>query len=278
MSESKSAKTQDCIICGKNFPEYRMAKHRNELMSDKYSFCIDCVYESVEKNDGKPFETLRMLNIPYVEEVWENAVRLNKKSPYTAYSQQISLRKEYINYNSSDFHARSFDANLKITDDIRARWGEGRSDAEYAALEEEYNNLRKIREPATITEKKQFETVVIMGEELKRMVLDREKASDINAMRNAHTGLLKELKLDAESVVPTDNATLGERIKRYELKAPVPEVSEEFKDVDKVDDYFRRNVLTPLKDMFNRATDEELQEANNMDSSIVPTSEGESDE
>lgn len=258
----KKAVKQTCLICGEEKTDRYMAKHRNENINENYGFCKDCTTKYTEDNDiDKSIDMLRMMNIPFVGYVWENAIEKGDDAVFSKYLQLIATQKKYQDFNDSDFDSEevvdgSQSTPIEITDKIIAKWGIDYTQEQYVELELMYNSLLKIKEPATMFEERRYTQNVKLGRAVDRALEDGDVKS-VPQLRKAYADDLKDLGLDVKQSSEENERTLGMRIADWEKHSPIPDKSE-FDDADGIKDYIHKWFLIPMKRVFGRASEEEI--------------------
>lgn len=249
-----------CLMCDVEKNDRNMSKHRNESINENFGFCKECVNTYTEDNDfEKVIDVLRMMNIPFVNFVWENALDKGGSSTFSKYLQLIATQKKYKEFSDSEYDDVADDGSrsvIDITDEVIAKWGVRDTDEEYIEFEYLYNSLIKIKEPATLFEEKRYVQNVKLG----KAVDDALEGGDVKtvpALRKAYAEDLKELGLDVKQSSEDDTRTLGVRIAEWERNAPIPDGGE-FNDVDSIQEYINKWFLIPMKRVFGRATEEEI--------------------
>lgn len=248
-----------CIVCSIEDTDRNMAKHRNDNLGDDYGFCKKCVNLHSEDEDiDKIVDILRMMNIPFVSSIWENAVDRGDGAVLSKYLQLIATQKRYKGFSDSEFEyiEDENDSVIEITDKIIAKWGVRETKEEYLELEYLYNSLVKIKEVATPHEEKRYVQNVKLGKAVDT-ALETGDVKVIPQLRKAYTDDLKDLGLDVKQSSEDDTRTLGVRIAEWERHDPIPE-SNEFNDVDMVQEYIEKWFLIPMKRVFGRASEEEM--------------------
>lgn len=268
MATKKQAK---CLICAQPRPAYQMISHRNEEISEHFGFCKDCVRELAKRNNGA-MKTMRLLNIPYIHDLWIRSQNDEPINPFSRYLQLIAPKKMYKNFLDSEY-GRLHDerATIKITEEIVARWGTGSewTNDRYVEHEMALDDLKRIKQPATTLEEKRYIENVRLGKRLQDEI-ENGKATDIRALKQTYAQDLRELGLDIETVSKEDTRTLGTRIRDWERSEPLPELSPEFSDVDRIQKYIQKYFLIPMKRVFNQATEEEINSLYHNDPNIDP--------
>lgn len=249
-----------CLICGKTKSTRNFLKHRNEKLADNVGFCKVCI-NAIDLTDfDSARDIMRLMNIPFVNEIWESQIA-NGDTSLGTYSRTLGPKKEYVSFFDSDFGSSDVslsgegEVDLKITPELMKRWGAGLSKEEYWALQSAYESFINIRKPATLFEEKQF----VQTAKLEVMVdkcLDEGNTKEVKALQETYAKKIKDLSLDIDTS-DDEMKRLGERIQAWERNEPVPDIGEEFDDVDGIEKYFNKFVLIPLKRVFGQATVEE---------------------
>ncbi|WP_461199355.1 hypothetical protein [Enterococcus sp. N249-2] len=263
-----------CIICNQSKADYLMAKHRNDNLAHNFGYCLDCIREIADDSDQGIIHALRYLNVPYINDIWERALADQPLNPVSKYFQLIAPKKVYKNFLDSEYGKKvSSETNFRITEDVIRRWGKGKewNDEKYAEYEAALDDLKRIKQPNTTLEEKRYIENVRLGKRLEDEIYNG-KATDIKALKATYTQDLKELGLDIETMSKEDSRTLGTRIRDWEKNAPLPEMSKEFSDVDKVALYINKYFTIPMKRVFNQATEEEINSLHDIDKNVDPES------
>ena len=250
-----------CLICGKAKGARNFYKHRNETLASNVGFCKACVNEIDLSDIELAKDIMRLMNIPFVQEVWESQIA-NGDTSLGTYSRTIGPKKEYVTFFDSIFekgteHELSNDEvdNFRITPQLMKRWGMGLDKEEYWALQASYDSFVNIRKPSTLYEEKQY----VQAAKLERLVdkaLEEGVTKDIKDLQVTYGKKIKDLSLDIDTS-NDEMKRLGERIQTWEREEPIPEIGEEFNDVDGIGKYFNKFVLIPLKRVFGQESIEE---------------------
>lgn len=253
-------KQTTCVICSKPKSDYQFITHRNENISKDFGFCKDCVKEMYDS--GTPIiDVLRLLNIPYIENMWEETLEKEDVTPVSKYLQLIAPKKAFRFFIDSEYTEGNNHKDvekLKVTDDMIERWGKLDNDYEYIEREQDYNNLVRIKEPLTLLEQKRYVENVRLYQRL-RSEIEGGKPTDIKALKTTYAQDLKELGLDIENEKSKEKS-VGQRIEEYERNAPIPDIGKEFDDVDRIGFYINKFLFLPMKKMFNQASDKDLED------------------
>lgn len=248
-----------CLLCGEQKTAHQLVKHRNDMLSENVGFCKTCVKNTVATDDTESVkDMLRILNIPYVNDVWENAIEKESDNMFGRYLQLIATKKKFKNFADSDREkTESVLGDFEITDDMIARWGAGKAKDDYYVMEMAYNALRRIKEPATTLEETRYVQNVMLKTTLDEALRSGDHKA-ITPLKKTYGADLKELGLDVDAMSKEDTRTLGTRIQEWERNAPIPEISSEFEDVDGIKAYVNKYFVIPMKRVFGQATEDEV--------------------
>lgn len=228
--------------------------------------CKRCLLKEVEqrKNDrDEPNETkesvqrvLQKMNRVYDNGFYEDCVKgardevneKNRHSPFTTYITAISSLPNWQNktWKDSDFgsdNSSKSDEKIKIIqktiDVAKKRFGIDYNNEDLMFLEQEYQDWVTRYECNTKAQESIFELL-----SLKK--LERNKASKNGQPTKDIDKTYQEL-LSTANITPRQNIsngfdnsmTFGQLIEKWEQEKPIPEPSEEFKDVDGIGHYIR---------------------------------------
>lgn len=261
-----------CLICGSNKTDRQILKHRNDKLSPDFGFCKSCLRKNVDDDDlDSVIDMLRLMNIPFIQDVWENAIGKGGGSIFTKYLQLIATNKKFETFNESisemgileeiepATRMSGFSASeeeFEVTNDILAKWGTGKSVAEYIEYENLLDSLKRIKEPSSAIEEKRYVTNVKLGKALDDALSEGEHKS-ITGLRKAYVEDLEKLGLDTVNLGEEKGRTLGVRIRDWEESKPIPEPNE-FSDVDNITNYVNKWFTIPMKRVFGRASEAEI--------------------
>lgn len=256
-----ASKKVTCLLCGEEKSPHQVARHRNENMSGGVGFCKSCLKERVDgTNVDIAKDMMRLMNIPFVSAVWENALDAGGKSIFSKYLQLIATKKNYKDFADSEIHRDVKETSLEIGDnnDLIAKWGVQEDPNDYIELEAAFNDLVAIKPPSTTLDKKRYAQIVKLETQLNK-ALEKGDYKEVNAFKKLYEDNLKSLGLDIDAASKNDELTLGVRVRNWETHSPIP-TDEKLSDVDNVEKYITKWFVNQMKRVFGRATEEEIQE------------------
>jgi hypothetical protein len=149
------------------------------------------------------------------------------------------------------------DSNFQITNEMRKRWGKEPDKDEVVFLEEQYQSLIAVYEHKTPIQIMIYEDIAKARSEANKA----RKNGRINDYDKA-MGIVSKLMTDANIKPVQENAsgedglsTWGEWIKKIEETEPIPEPTEEFKDVDGIWKYISKWFINHFAKIFGLLSD-----------------------
>lgn len=93
---------KDCIYMGKHLPLNNFYKSRSKVMPH-HPFCKDCVDKMVDAGNLQTvYDILRVLDTPFIMDVWNEALLKNKVKYFGDYLNMINRRKTYDSMTFED--------------------------------------------------------------------------------------------------------------------------------------------------------------------------------
>lgn len=281
---------RDYIYCGKcnSFLSDDAFYLNNDYASGKFPVCKKCLMlmatdydkktNTYTDNKEKTKETLRFLDLPFIESVYDSALssvlaEVNEKNRGTAWKQYMVMIQSFPQYKgkhwkNSEFE--EFNENNGITSNRTPRkeiykiFGNGFSNEDYLYLQDQYDDWKS----RTQVDGKSAETYII---QICFILLDIWKAKksgkDTDKLIKSLNDLMAAANLQPKQNVgnaSTDTLTFGQLIEKWELEKPIPEPSPEFKDVDGIGKYIRvwfsgwLAKATGLRNVYSEEFDEEV--------------------
>lgn len=242
-------------------------------MTSNFAFHSECVKRQVQRDNFNPIDTLRLLNIPYVNPIWQSIIEDVTVDPYdyiSRYIKAIGPRRAYVDFQDSEFGTVEEGDKFNITSEMRSRWGLGLSDNEYIELETSYQNLCELKEPTNKLDRDRYIANAWINRR-KNEALQSGSPADIKNMMKAYEDDLKNIGLDSAAVQGTESKkTLSQRIAEWEQEAPIPEISDEFNDIDNIEAYFKQFFLFPMLENMGKADTKMRSYMNKVRKSIIP--------
>ena len=215
-------------------------------------------YDKKEKirvdNREKTIKVFQMLDIPFIDSIYQSALQttqesVGEKNRSTAFSHTITIVKSLPQYKGMTFADSDFgetgnpdDEQLskrKPRKEIVKLFGSGFSNEDYLYLQDQYDDWCARTQ---VDSKSQQTYVVQISMQLLDIYKDRKVGKDVTNKLKALDTLMNSANLQPKQNVDnsaTDALTFGQLIEKWENEKPIPEPSEEFKDVDGIGKYIR---------------------------------------
>lgn len=229
----------------------------------RYPICKRCLMRLVEqreKDTDPANETkesvqivLRMMNRVYDDAFYEECVKgaldetkeKNRNSPFATYITSISSLPNWkgMTWKDSSFGNENIEAQeitkRKPRKEIMKIFGAGFNNEEYLYLQDQYDDWCARTQ---VDSKAQQTYVVRICHKLLDIWKAEQNGADTTKLDDSLNKLMEGANLQPKQNVSnaaTDSLTFGQLIEKWEMEKPIPEPSEEFKDVDGIGHYIR---------------------------------------
>jgi len=215
-------------------------------------------YDKVNKirvdNREKTIKVFQMLDIPFIDSVYQSALQttqdaVGEKNRATAFQHTLTIIKSLPQYKGMTFEQSEFgesgnpdDEQLskrKARREIIKLFGHGFSNEDYLYLQDQYDDWCGRTQ---VDSKSQQTYVVQICLTLLDIYKDRKSGKDVTKKLESLDKLMNSANLQPKQNIDnaaTDSLTFGQLIEKWENEDPIPEPSEEFKDVDGIGKYIR---------------------------------------
>ena len=207
----------------------------------------------VDKRE-KTIKVFQMLDVPFIDSVYQSALQttqdaVGEKNRATAFQHALTILKSLPQYRNMTFENSEF-GDLGNPDDeqlskrkprreIIKLFGSGFSNEDYLYLQDQYDDWCSRTQ---VDSKSQQTYVVQICLTLLDVYKDRKLNKDVTKKLDALDKLMNSANLQPKQNVDnsaSDSLTFGQLIEKWENEKPIPEPSEEFKDVDGIGKYIR---------------------------------------
>lgn len=252
-----------CPVCGEFLSE-DVYYNDDRFATGKFFMCKRCVMQKVEQRDNKksePNETkesvqemLRLMDLPYIDSFYEDCVKgaldeakeKNRSSPFATYNTAIRSLPQWrgMHWKDSEFGADGSTEDDQLSKrkprrEIVKLFGNGFSVEDYLYLQDQYDDWCTRTQVDT---KSQITYVTQICMTLLDIYKDRKANRDVTKKLESLDKLMAAANLQPKQNIgnaATDSLTFGQLIEKWEEEKPIPEPSEEFKDVDGIGKYIR---------------------------------------
>lgn len=256
-----------CFYCGKEYVDTNFYNSNSEFYSNigKIPYCKQCIEKFYQQyfdkytNEGcltpekKAVQRLCMVfDIYYRDDVFTSAMNKIKTSdmnisPMSQYMKQIQLRQYNLNKESyentiteAEQENRAMSAIADLSDEITVDqktvkfFGSGFTNEDYEYLQEQYSDWTTRHECETKAQEEIFKRICFKQLEILKATRRGEDTKNLDAtFQNLLDTAKLQPKQNAGETI-SDAQTFGTLIDKWENTRPIPEVEEEFKDVDKI--------------------------------------------
>lgn len=256
----------DVYYCHKcnNFYNQEAFYSDNRFASGLYCECKKCLldeatdYDKSTKehidNREKTINVFRKLDLPFIDSLYRSALKttqekLGEKNRSTAYQHMLVMVKSLEQYKKLRFKDSDFGgeespdeqqlSNRKPRREIKKIFGSGFTDEEYLYLQDQYDDWCARTQ---VDSKSQQTYIVRICSKLLEIWKAQRDGNDTTKLDDSLNKLMEAAKLQPKQNVSnaaTDSLTFGQLIERWENEKPIPEPTEEFKDVDGIGHYIR---------------------------------------
>lgn len=205
-------------------------------------------------NRDKTIKVFQKLDLPFIDSVYQSALQTTQeaageKNRSTAYQHSLVTIKSLPQYRGLTFENSEFgdlgnpdDEQLskrKPRKEIIKLFGSGFSNEDYLYLQDQYDDWCSRTQ---VDSKSQQTYVAQICMQLLDIYKDRKSNKDVTKKLDALDKLMNAANLQPKQNVSNsanDSLTFGQLIEKWENEKPIPEPTEEFKDVDGIGKYIR---------------------------------------
>ena len=263
---AKTTKTKyACLYCEKDYVETNFYRSYSRLFSNigKIPYCKQCIEKfyqqyydeyvnegclTPERNAVK--RVCMTFDIYYTDVVFNSAMNKIRESnmnisPMALYMKTIQLSqykdKSYdntvLNEMKEEFVAsvsNGVSTNMEVDQKIIDFFGAGFTDEDYIYLDKEYQDWTTRHECETKAQEEIFKRICFKQLEILKATRKGEDTKNLDAtFQNLLDTAKLQPKQNAGETI-SDAQTFGTLIDKWENTRPIPEVEDEFKDVDKI--------------------------------------------
>lgn len=259
MSNSNKSTTMQCSACGKSkkINQYYYSSSPIHKYYEKLPVCKDCVFSMVDEKDRRSvISILRMLDKPFYEHLWDSSVEeANKqnRSVFRTYIKNVVMRQHRnANWEDSELYSEyEKQEYVHVTDvdsEVLSRW-RGWDEEKIESLEHYYQDMIAAYEHKTPIQKNIYKNIAVAQMQADEAIANG-KTADYQKLMKVISDLMNDAKIKPLQETGMDDSglnTWGEWIKKIEETEPIPEPSEEFKDVDRIQNYVDKWFVKHMK-------------------------------
>lgn len=280
-----------CCCCGKKyikqkgnftFSQSPMYKGNNSYLP----ICNNCIENLIEQYTeilGTQDEAIKRVcmhwDIYYNESVLQSSRKTSAdQSRFKNYIRHLNLSQNKSNtYDDflteeskktidtiEDIEQLSKDSNIKIKEKVFKFWGSGYEPDEYKYLQDQYDDWTARHECKSKAQETLFQNICLAQLAIRKAQTNGGKVKEAMDAFQSLLGSANLKPVQTNDNALADNMTMGVLLKKYEETAPLPEISEDLRDVDKIGKYISVFFLGHLckmmgiKNKFARMYEEEM--------------------
>lgn len=238
--------TIQCTCCGKekNQTEYYASSSYFHRHNSKLHVCKECVWNYVGEDNSlkKIKEVLRMLDKPFIIDLWESSVQEAEKagkSYFKIFMKNLGLRQNRdLTWDDSDFEGHTKTATPSVSHEIESEeydidgeiiryWGNGYENWEYAFLENEKIKLMSSFECPDYGMEMIMKDICFINLDIEKIRQERRPNSskEITALIKTRSDLMNDANMkpiQSTGAEANDQITFGTLIKKWENERPLP--------------------------------------------------------
>lgn len=280
-----------CPMCG-DFKKRDTGYYQDQrFMAGRYPICKECLLKMAEqrvKDKDEPNETkksvqkvLMMLDKVYDDNFYENCIKgatdsvkeKTRHSPFATYITAIMSLPQWQNktwadsdFGSSDLRTELDEETAKMNEELlkkgKDRFGDEYNNVDLLFLEKEYEDWTTRYACESKAQELLFKRICFKELEIEKAQKSNKDTKELDKTLQELLGSaqLKPSQVGSNSL--TEAKTFGQLIEKWENERPIPEPSEEFRDVDKIglliDVFFKGHLakMMGLKNAFSARYDQ----------------------
>ena len=274
-----------CPQCNDFITRNNFYKSNDTPSGINHTGCKKCLLKSAtdyDKKNGiykdnkqKAKKTLMLMDLPFIEDVYDAALAdvtnaVNEKNRGTAWQQYMVMIQSLPQYRGLHWENSEFKVNSEYDDEYevkenqktikkaKKRFGPGYSNEDYMWLENEYQDWVTRYECETKSQEIIFQRIAFKTWEIMKATRNGQPTKDLDASLQSLLSSGDLLPRQDKNNSASDSLTFGQLIDKWENEQPIPEPTDEFKDVDRIglliDVFFKGHLakMMGLKNAFSR--------------------------
>lgn len=274
-----------CPQCNDFITRNNFYKSNDTPSGINHTGCKKCLLKSAtdyDKKNGiykdnkqKAKKTLMLMDLPFIEDVYDAALAdvtnaVNEKNRGTAWQQYMVMIQSLPQYRGLHWENSEFKVNSEYDDEYevkenqktikkaKKRFGSGYSNEDYMYLENQYQDWVARYECETKAQEIIFQRIAFKTWEIMKATRNGQPTKDLDASLQSLLSSGDLLPRQDKNNSASDSLTFGQLIDKWENEQPIPEPTDEFKDVDRIglliDVFFKGHLakMMGLKNAFSR--------------------------
>lgn len=279
-----------CPMCG-DFKKSETGFYQDSrFISNRYPICKECLLKIAEqriKDRDEPNETkksvqkvLMMMDKVYDDNFYDNCVKgasdsvkeRNRHSPFATYITAIMSLPQWqgktyadSDFGSTDIKTELDEETVRMNEELlrkaKDRFGDEYNNVDLLFLEKEYEDWTTRYACESKAQELLFKRICFKELEIEKAQKAGKDTKELDKTLQELLGSAQLKPSQNNSNALTEAKTFGQLIEKWEQEKPVPEPSEEFRDVDKIgqliDVFFKGHLakMMGLKNAFSASYD-----------------------
>ena len=224
----------------------------NRTVTGREIICKDCLLKFATDagrdgnrvdNKTKAKKACRLIDIPYIDSLYENCVKLAKEEDngatgFERMKRSVTSLPQYrdMTYDDSEFSSNDEDLITEgdIPDSVKKRFGDGFSAQDYKFLQDQYEDWTARTQVDSKSQELIIQRICFKQLDIWKAQKAGKETKDLDKSLNdlmASANLQPRQRVVNDS---NDNLTFGQLIEKWETSYPVGECDPEFKDIDHI--------------------------------------------
>lgn len=262
-----SLKLVYCPLCGEFKTSNNFYSSKKTKSGINHFGCKSCILDMAtdyypntnerKDNRNKTVEVFRLLDLKFKESDYEAQLQkvadnVAEKQRETAFQQLITMvfslpQYRNKNFKDSEFGEKSEETRMaeetkivqKTINSARKRFGNDFTDEDLMFLETEYQDWVSRYDCNTKAQETIFERLAFKKWEINKATKSGASTKDLDRTYQDLLSSINILPRQSAANGISDSLTFGQLIEKWEDEKPIPEPSDEFKDVDGIGKYIR---------------------------------------
>lgn len=246
-----SARTKfPCTRCGKEkdlIDDFYSSTSPIYAYHERISVCKDCLINITDINNlNSVMDVLRMIDKPFIPSLWERSIEESERTNRNLFGTYMKnvVMKQYRDLNWSD---STLDEEIlemvnseqtNLSEEVLDRW-RGWEIEQIKELERNYQELISTYEHDTPIQRNIYKNIAVAQLQADEAIA-KGRTNDYKNLMKVISDLMNDAKIKPlQDTGENDGglSTWGQWVAKIEEEEPIPEPSEEFKDVDNIRKY-----------------------------------------
>jgi hypothetical protein len=207
-----------CCGCTKTKKDTDFYSSYNPLHgTGKLPYCKDCIQNMCLDNKGnisieKLQETLKLIDRPFIEDLWKISVEENSTKPIGIYFKNLGLSqnrkltwKDSCFIDNSNKNNSLVDGNIIVDETLITSWGQNWQPDEYIRLESFYRSMVDINKPETPQDKDYIKKIARLSLQIDKAI-ESGDSKTAKSLGDLYSKYMSDAKLRTSDMSEADKA------------------------------------------------------------------------